>query len=238
MAELATAGYLKNAAGVKSKATSATGRFLVNLPYAPSVTLLYIVFASTGSVNIELKDGKSTDYIPIKTITANSLVKLAVPATGLACNITANGSTITIHYRTVVVDSIPNLAIEVFSAGTITPQEIVATGTFTEGGTYKKLYQGQPTATIAALYTVPASTATKILYIIVSNTTGSDRTIEFYHDGAVATNNILPPSTVVAGGFAEFDGELLMEASDTLQGKASVGATLSVAIYGIEKSTA
>jgi len=234
MAELAKAGYLTNAAGVKAKATALTGRFFVNLPHLPSVTILYLVFGSTGSIDIEINDGKSTAYIPIRTITANSLVKLSIPAANVAANITANGSTITAYFRTVVVSNIPNLAIEVFTAGSIEPQEI--SGTLAVGGTFKKLYQGQPTSSVAALYTVPANTATRISYIIVTNTTGSDRTIEFYHDGTAATNNILPTSTVVAGGFAEFDGEMLLEAGDTLQGKASVSTTLTVTIYGIEKS--
>jgi len=236
MAELAKAGFLTNASGVKAKATALTGRFFVNLPHLPSVTLIYLIFGSTGSVNIEVKDDKSTSsFIPIRSITANALVKLAIPAATVAVNIISNGSTITAHYRTIVVNNVPNLAIEVFTAGSIEAQEI--SGSLTVGGTFKKLYQGQPTSSVAALYTVPADTATRITYIIVTNTTGSDRTIEFYHDGSAATNNILPPSTVKAGGFAEFDGELLMEAADTLQGKANVSATLSVAIYGIEKST-
>jgi len=128
------------------------------------------------------------------------------------------------------------VAIEVFGSGAIEPQTINTTGTLVEGGTYKKLYQGQPTSSIAALYTVPVSTATRITYISVTNTTVTDRTFELYHDGSAATNNILPPSTIVAGGFAEFEGGLLMEAADTLQGKASVSATLTVTIYGIEKA--
>jgi hypothetical protein len=228
------AGYLVSSTGVKSNAVSGTGRYLVNLPHLPSVTLLFITFSGTGSLNIELKDGKSTDWIPIRTIAANSLVKIALPASGLAVNITANSGTATIHYRTVEVNQIPNVALEVFTAGDIVPQEFA--GSLSLSGTYKKLYQGQPASTGTTLYTVPAATQTHIKYIVVTNTTGTDRTFTLYHDGTGAANNIVPASTVVAGGFAEYNGDILMETGDTLYCVTSVSTTLTVTVYGIEQA--
>jgi hypothetical protein len=233
--EFVKAGYLKDSTGVISKALSGTGRFSVNLPHLPSVTLLFITFTGTGSLNIELRDNKTATWIPVKTITADALVKLALPASALAVNVTANSAAATIHYRTVEVNQIPNVAIEVFTAGSIEPQAFE--GNLSLSGVFKKLYQGQPASTGTTLYTVPAATQTQIKYIVVTNTTGSDRTIAVYHDGTGAANNILPASTIVAGGFGEYNGDILMETGDTLYAVASVSSTLTVTVYGIEQGT-
>lgn len=102
--------------------------------------------------------------------------------------------------------------------------------------TYKKLAQTQPGIAIAAIYTVAALTTAIIKHIRVSNAGAAAATIEFYHDGAVAANQILPPVSLAIGEWAEFDGTLLMEAADTLQAKASVAATLTVTVYGLERA--
>lgn len=102
--------------------------------------------------------------------------------------------------------------------------------------TYKKLAQAQPGTAIAALYTVPALTVAIVKHIRISNAGAAAATIEFYHDGAVAANQILPPISLAVGEWAEFDGTILMEAADTLQAKASVAATLTATVYGLEQS--
>lgn len=101
--------------------------------------------------------------------------------------------------------------------------------------TYKKLYQGQPSSTATTLYTVPSGKSAIIKHIAIVNTaTGSNHTIKMWHDGTANTNLILPVVTLVSGGFATFDGTLLMEASDTLSAQADAATSLTVTVYGDE----
>jgi hypothetical protein len=99
---------------------------------------------------------------------------------------------------------------------------------------FRKLYQGQPGTSATTLYTVPGSTAVIIKAIRITNPTGTDRTIKLWHDGTADSNVILPAATVLAGGWAEFDGTILMEASDILSGQASAASALTVTVYGDE----
>lgn len=101
---------------------------------------------------------------------------------------------------------------------------------------YKKLAQGQLGAATAVLYTVPAATATIIKHMRFVNNDTEDLTFELYHDGTTEAVRILPTATIEAGGWAEFDGALLMEAADTLQGKASQATEITYTIYGLEVS--
>jgi hypothetical protein len=237
LAELVKAGYLTNASGVSSKATTTTGVFFVNLPHVPSVTLLYITFSATGSVNIQLKDGKSTDYIPIKTITANSLVKLAVPAATLACNITANTGTITIHYRTVVFDAIPNFAVEVFTAGAIVPQTITTTGTVTSTlvDVQKRLYgPAQPTTIAATLYTVPTAKKTTLELIHVVNTTASIATITLSIGADAVATRLLSAFSIPANGILTLPGTWSMIAAEVIQGLQGTSGALTIVLNGTE----
>lgn len=102
--------------------------------------------------------------------------------------------------------------------------------------TFKKLAQAQVAASpsTTTLYTVPASTQTVVRHIRMVNTTGTDRTLKLWHDGTNNVNVILPPTTIKAGGWAEFDGTLTFEASDTLISQASAGSAITVTVYGLE----
>lgn len=231
MAELAKAGYLTNSSGVKAKATALTGRFFVNLPHLPSVTLIYIVFSATGSLNIELNDGKSTSYIPIRTITANSLVKLAVPAASLACNITANTGTITLHYRTVVVNNIPNLAIEVFGSGALEPQTINTNSVDIQ----KRLYgPAQPTTIAATLYTVPTGKKTTLELIHVANTTGTAATLTLSIGADAAATRLLSAFSIPANGILTLPGAWSLIAAEIIQGLQGTSGALTVVLNGTE----
>ena len=233
MAELSKAGYLTDADGVKANATALTGRFFVNLPHLPSVTLIYIVFSATGSLDVELRDGKSTAYIPVKTITANSLVKLALPAAVIACNITANTGTITLHYRTVVVDSIPNLAIEVFSGGDLEPATIDANWTLVD--VQKRLYgPAQPGLAAATLYTVPANRKTTIELIHAANTTGTAATLTLSIGADAAATRLLSAYSIAANGIFTLPTELTLVATEIIQGLQGTGSALTVTINGTE----
>lgn len=100
--------------------------------------------------------------------------------------------------------------------------------------TYKKLYQAQLPNSAGTLFTAGGSASIIVKHIRLTNTTGTDRTATLYHDGTAATNNILPAATIKAGGWAEFDGAILMEASDTIAGEASAASAITCTIYGLE----
>lgn len=100
--------------------------------------------------------------------------------------------------------------------------------------TYKKLAQGQLPSSVGTLYTVPASTTAIIRHIRLVNNDSSARTGALYHDGTTAAQIILPPASIVVGGWAEFDGVITMEAADTLSGLASVATQITYTIYGVE----
>lgn len=102
--------------------------------------------------------------------------------------------------------------------------------------TYKKLAQVQAPNSVGAIYTVPASTQTIIKHIRVVNTSGGAVTIKLWHDGTTDSNTILPAVSIAAGEWAEFDGTILMEASDTLQAEASAATSITLTIYGLEIS--
>ena len=101
---------------------------------------------------------------------------------------------------------------------------------------YKKLYQGQPGTSATTLYTVPSATQAIIKHIRVVNNDSTARTIKLWHDGTAAANVILPATPVRAGGWAEFDGTITLEASDSFSGQASVASQVTVTIYGLEIS--
>ena len=100
--------------------------------------------------------------------------------------------------------------------------------------TYKKLAQGQMGTSSGTLYTVPSSTTAIIKYISLTNNTGTARTAQLFHDGTAATNSILPAVSIVAGGWAEFEGTIIMEAADTLAGDAEAATAISYTVYGLE----
>jgi hypothetical protein len=100
---------------------------------------------------------------------------------------------------------------------------------------YKTLYQGQLTASIAALYTVPTAKSAIVRHISVVSNDASSRTFALYRNGAAAVNIITPAGmTVLPNGMQEFDGAMALAAGDTIQGVASVTAVLSVTIDGDE----
>jgi hypothetical protein len=103
---------------------------------------------------------------------------------------------------------------------------------------FKKLAQTQVAGSpsTSTLYTVPASTETVVRHIRIVNTAVNDRTIKLWHDGTADSNVILPPATVKAGGWTEFDGTITMETGDTLVAQASAGASLTITVYGLEVS--
>jgi len=100
--------------------------------------------------------------------------------------------------------------------------------------TYKKLAQGQLPATPGTLYTVPSSTTTIVKYIVLTNNTGTARTAQLFHDGTSASESILPAISIAAGGWAEFEGTICMEAADTLGGDSDAVSAITYTVYGLE----
>jgi len=102
--------------------------------------------------------------------------------------------------------------------------------------TFKKLAQAQPGVAAATLYTVPAATQTVVKQIRAVNTGTVPASIKLWHDGVADVNVILPPVTLQPGEWGEFDGLIVGEAADTFSGLASVAATITVTMYGLEIS--
>lgn len=99
---------------------------------------------------------------------------------------------------------------------------------------FEKLAQQQVPNSATTIYTVPASTQTIVKHIRVVNPSGADATIKIWHDGNADINIILPFATVLAGGWAEFDGVITMETGDTLQTNSGTNNALTITVYGDE----
>jgi hypothetical protein len=209
------------------------------VPLIPTIHVLYISISDTATVDVSIRDGVGS-FIGVKQVTSDAVIRLGIPFTELGVNVSAiSAGTVTVTYRGIVVEAIPDAIIETFILGVVEPQTFIALTQPQTPDTWKLVYQGQLTTTITSLYTVPASTQSVLSYILASNTTGSDATFELYQNGSAAANNILPPSTVVAGGYAEFTGDgPRLAAAETLQGKASTATAITLSVYAKEQATA
>jgi hypothetical protein len=68
------------------------------------------------------------------------------------------------------------------------------------------------------------------------NVDAGARTARLWQDGSADVNTILPTTTLDGGGHGEWDGSMILEAADTIQGQAD-GASLVVCTgYGLELS--
>jgi len=102
--------------------------------------------------------------------------------------------------------------------------------------TWAKLAQGQLPAAAGILYTVPAGESVILKHIRLVNNTVTNRTARLWHDGATDAFIILPPVRILAGGWGEFDGAMLLEAADTIQGRGEVASAITYTIYGLRLS--
>lgn len=107
--------------------------------------------------------------------------------------------------------------------------------------TPKRLGQAVLTNTAAALYTAPASTSTIVKTIAVANTTTSSATATVYliptpgtAGSASDSNTVIPGVSIPANTTKVFTINQVMNASDVLAAKASVGTTLTVTVSGVE----
>ena len=100
--------------------------------------------------------------------------------------------------------------------------------------TYKKLSQGQVAASTANIHTGISTGTTIIRHMRFVNTHNATLALTLHHDGTADTNQILPPTNIAAGGWAEFDGVVIMEASDTLKASTGTADKITYTIYGLE----
>ena len=102
---------------------------------------------------------------------------------------------------------------------------------------FKLLHQSQITTTAGALYTVPADHETIIKGIkVVNNDTEALWFTLFHTTGTTYTvaTTIIPAATLPAGGWAEFDGTITMDADDIIGGDAEQGSEITISVYGDE----
>ena len=104
---------------------------------------------------------------------------------------------------------------------------------------FKKIVQGYFPATggTRLLYEVPASTELIIKSINITNGSGTDREVTLYMtaDGDTADNEqiILPGVNIIAGGFAEWEGTMCMEAATEIHGWAAAADVVTFTVTGV-----
>jgi hypothetical protein len=102
--------------------------------------------------------------------------------------------------------------------------------------TFKKLAQAQAGTSAATLYTSPATAgnSTIIKSIRIVNTDTSARWVKLYQAGTADSNLILPQTTIPAGGWAEFNGSIVMSNNETLSSQAEVASKVTITVSGVE----
>ena len=103
---------------------------------------------------------------------------------------------------------------------------------------FKLLAQAQLGTSAAAVYgAVPANHETIIKYItVVNNDTEALWFTLFHTTGTTYTEatTIIPEATIPAGGWAEFNGTITMDATDILAGQGEQASELTITVWGDE----
>lgn len=100
---------------------------------------------------------------------------------------------------------------------------------------YLKLAQGQlPLATPGVLYMCPIGYVAVIRHIKLANSTASGREVSLYQGGTTSEFLILPDVAIVAGGWGEFDGTMMVTEGECLYGYSDAAAAITYSIYGME----
>jgi hypothetical protein len=99
---------------------------------------------------------------------------------------------------------------------------------------YKKLYQGQPGVAAANVYTVASGKQAIVKQMKVINVTEASVQFTLYQSGLAAANQITPTITLGPGEFAIDDDPIFLAAADTIGAKASVAASITLTIGGVE----
>ena len=102
---------------------------------------------------------------------------------------------------------------------------------------FKLLHQSQLSTTAGAQYTVPANHETIIKNItVVNNDTEALWFTLFHTTGTTYTEatTIIPEATIAAGGWAEWEGSMTLDASDVLGGDGEQASELTITVWGDE----
>lgn len=101
---------------------------------------------------------------------------------------------------------------------------------------YKRLYKGQPGTGAAAVYTVPGATSAIVKSIRAVNVSAVAVSIKLFNGGTTDADCIFPAIVLQPGEHLEWDGTITMAAADTIAAQASVAASITLTIHGIEIS--
>ena len=103
---------------------------------------------------------------------------------------------------------------------------------------FKMLAQAQLGTSEAAVYgAVPANHETIIKHITVVNNDTEALWFTLFHSTGTTydeTTTIIPEATIPAGGWAEFNGTITMDATDILAGKGEQASELTITVWGDE----
>lgn len=221
--------------GTLSDARSGTGRDVVKLPAITSVVTLFITTTGTFSLNVEVSNVVGV-YVPVVTITAASVVQIAMPVNSIAVNVTAVTGTVTVTYQMIVRDALPSEALQVFQAGALLAPYTLPT-TITANIDYRKRLYGpaQPTNGAAAtVYTVPTGKKTTINAFFFNNTTASDATITLSLGANAAATQITTTYNVPANKLVILPAEISMVAAEVIQATQGTLNAITLIINGEE----
>ena len=99
------------------------------------------------------------------------------------------------------------------------------------------LHQSQLSTTAGALYTVPANHETIVKNITVVNNDTEALWFTLFHTTGTTyseATTIIPEATIAAGGWAEWEGSMTMDASDVLGGDGEQASELTITVWGDE----
>ena len=102
---------------------------------------------------------------------------------------------------------------------------------------FKQLHQSQLSTTAGALYTVPANHETIIKNITVVNNDTEALWFTLFHTTGTTyseATTIIPEATIAAGGWAEWEGSMTLDASDILGGDGEQASELTITVWGDE----
>lgn len=116
--------------------------------------------------------------------------------------------------------------------------------------TFKKLAQTSLTtiSEVVEIYTAPSSTETIIKHIRVVNRSPAAAAVQMWHkngplSGVPSTDSaylILPKADIADGGWAEFEGTIILNADDSLYASVeepsigNTGSDITIVVYGLE----
>ena len=102
---------------------------------------------------------------------------------------------------------------------------------------FKLLHQSQLSTTAGALYTVPANHETIIKNITVVNNDTEALWFTLFHTTGTTyseATTIIPKATIAAGGWAEWEGSMTLDADDILGGDGEQASELTITVWGDE----